>query len=241
MVEIVRFCRSSLLAHCVSTVLATNSDFRLVGTAHKPSDLSQFTWPQQQAVLLVSVDDEFQGLLDIEELRSSLPNERLLALSFVGGERFGVYCLQAGATGFIGKDSMAFELFEAIHRVSRGLRYIPPAIVELMLKDVSGRDPNRRSEGLSAREFQVLSGIRLGKTVKEISSDLRISTKTVGTYRTRIMQKLQLETNADLILYSARADIRPGTAPRRPEISYGPTPYIATETTHVSASHRLDS
>jgi two-component system, NarL family, invasion response regulator UvrY len=213
MVAIVQYCRSSLLSHCVSAVLARDTDLRLLRTVYKSSELLPIASSQRpQVVLLASINDEFVGLVDIKEMRSLLPNARILVLSVVGEERFGVYCLRAGASGFVGKNATDIELFEAIHRVARGLHYIPATVAELMFEGMGARDPNRQADELSAREFQVLSGIRLGKTFKEISAYLGISPKTVGTYRTRLLKKLHLETNADLILYGARVDMQPGAS-----------------------------
>ena len=236
MVEIVQYCRSSLLSHFVSAILARDTDVRLVRTVYKFSVLPPIAWSQRpQAVLLASMNDEFVGLSDIKDLRSLLPNARILTLSVVGEERFGVYCLRAGASGFVGKNATDVELFEAIHRVARGLHYIPPSVAELVLEGMDGRDPNRRAEELSAREFQVLSGIRLGKTFKEISAYLGISAKTVGTYRTRLLKKLHLETNADLVLYGARAETQPGAG--RLIAESGPPANRSTGTSLVSAGH----
>jgi DNA-binding NarL/FixJ family response regulator len=119
--------------------------------------------------------------------------------------------------------------------VARGLHYVPPSVAELVLEGMDGRDPNRRAEELSAREFQVLSGIRLGKTFKEISAYLGISAKTVGTYRTRLLKKLHLETNADLVLYGARAETQPGAG--RLIAESGPPANRSTGTSLVSAGH----
>jgi DNA-binding NarL/FixJ family response regulator len=117
-------------------------------------------------------------------------------------EQFAVRALKAGASGYVAKDSASEQLVEAIRKVIRGGRYVSAALAEKLAADLSRDQSLAPHEILSDREFEVMRMIAAGKTTTAIADLLSLSVKTVSTYRTRILEKLQLETTAELIRYA---------------------------------------
>jgi two-component system, NarL family, invasion response regulator UvrY len=110
--------------------------------------------------------------------------------------------LKAGASGYLTKDSASDELVKAVRKVASGGKYVSPFLAEKLAFEI-GSDANKLPhETLSDREFQVLRMIATGKAVGEIAAELSLSPKTISTYRARLMKKMNLTTNADLIHYA---------------------------------------
>ncbi len=143
------------------------------------------------------------GLELLKELKRDAPQMPVLMLSMHPEERFAVRALKAGASGYLTKESAPDELCVAIRKVLRGGKYISPSLAELLADNVG--QPNQDlqvSELLSDREFQVLRLIASGKTVSEVAAELTLSVNTISTYRTRILEKMNLKTNAELMRYA---------------------------------------
>ena len=117
-------------------------------------------------------------------------------------EQFAGRLLKAGAAGYLNKEAAPDELVNAIRKVVTNGRYVSPALAEKLASDMGGDTDRPLHDNLSAREFQVMRLLAAGRTVKEIAADLALSVKTVSTYRTRILDKLSLRTNAKLIHYA---------------------------------------
>jgi DNA-binding NarL/FixJ family response regulator len=159
----------------------------------------------QHAVDLVILDINLPGrsgldtLSDMKRLYPVLP---VLVLTMHPEEQFAVRALRLGASGYLNKDSPSDEIVDAILTILAGRRYISASLSELLLDDLSPNKDRLPHEYLSDREYQVLLKIGEGKTVSEIATELNLSVKTISTYRTRILEKLRLTTNAELIRYA---------------------------------------
>jgi two-component system invasion response regulator UvrY len=137
----------------------------------------------------------------IRALKDEQPRLRILVYSMHPEEQFGVRALRAGADGYLAKDAPAEEIPKAVRTVLGGERYISARLAAILAQTVTGE--SRPSHHLlSDREDQILRAIAAGKSAAEIAGELSISTKTVSTYRSRILEKLNLRTNADLIRYA---------------------------------------
>ncbi len=141
------------------------------------------------------------GLDILNEVRHSRPELPILILSMHPEEQYAVRVLKAGAAGYLNKDAALDELVGAIQRVVHGGRYVSPALAERLALGLSGDLDKLPHEALSDREYTVLLLIGAGKAVSEIGKDLGLSVKTISTYRSRILEKMDLKTNADLIRY----------------------------------------
>lgn len=138
----------------------------------------------------------------LKELRVERPELPVLVLSMHAEEQFAVRLLKAGAAGYLNKESAPEELVKAIRKVVAGGRYVSATLAEKLAFEIDAGSDKLVHETLSDREFQVLRMMASGKTVKEIAGELSLSVKTISTYRARILTKMNLRTNAELIHYA---------------------------------------
>lgn len=142
------------------------------------------------------------GLDALKEIKALKPNMRVLVLSVHSEDQFAVRVLKAGASGFLNKDSAPEELVKAVRKVLGGGRYVSASLAEKLAFNLDHPNDQLPHQALSDREFQVLRMIGSGKTVSEIAEELSLSVKTVSTYRARILEKMSLNTNAELTRYA---------------------------------------
>jgi two-component system invasion response regulator UvrY len=144
------------------------------------------------------------GLEILGTLKAITPNLPVLMLSMHPEDLYGKRVLQAGASGYVSKESAPDELVFAVRKVLSGRRYVSAALAEILAADVSPNSGRAPHEKLSDREFEVLRLIAVGKTVSQIAEDLHLGASTVSTYRARILEKLNLSTTAELMRYALR-------------------------------------
>ncbi len=144
------------------------------------------------------------GLEILKQIKNEKPEISVLILSMYPEEQYAVRALKAGASGYLTKESAPQELIQAIQKISSGRKYITPSLAEKLANDFDKDYEKPLHESLSDREFQVIRLLAKGKTVKEIGEELFLSIKTVSTYRTRILEKMELKNNAELIHYAIR-------------------------------------
>jgi len=138
----------------------------------------------------------------LKQLRSEHPTVRVLVLSAHPEDQWAVRALRGGASGYLTKDHSPEQLIDAIRRVHRGGRYVSATLAERLAQQLGQDFSGAPHEQLSDREFDVLRGLGSGRSVKEVATALSLSVKTVSTYRTRLMEKLNFESNADLVRYA---------------------------------------
>ena len=141
------------------------------------------------------------GIDLLAEIKHRWPKLPVLIMSLHAEEHFAVRALRAGASGYLTKAAAPEALIEAVQKVTRGGRYISEAVADRLAADLGGRTavPHDR---LSDREFEVMRGIADGKTVSEIALQMHLSVKTVSTYRTRLLDKMGMGSNAELTRYA---------------------------------------
>jgi two-component system, NarL family, invasion response regulator UvrY len=142
------------------------------------------------------------GLELLHAIRKLRPRLPVLVLSMHREEQYARRAFQAGASGYIMKNSPSAELAAAINKVSRGGKYVSAKLAEALVAELDPHANRLPHERLSQREFEVLRLLASGKAVSEIAEMLSLSDKTVSTYRGRILEKLQLKTTADLVRYA---------------------------------------
>lgn len=137
-------------------------------------------------------------LVDVKRLR---PDAAVLVLSSYPEREFALRTFKLGAAGYLTKDSVADEMLTAVQKVLAGGKYVSAALAETLAAALGG-GLNPPHEALSPRELEILRLVATGKTIKEIAASLALSEKTVGTYRTRVSEKLNLSTNVELARYA---------------------------------------
>jgi DNA-binding NarL/FixJ family response regulator len=162
---------------------------------------------QWQLVLLDINMPDRSGMDILRHIQSGFPDVRVLMVSGYPERQYATNVLRAGAMGFLAKDSAPDELLKAVKTVLAGRRYVSAALADLLatqLDQDSGRPPH---EQLSEREFQIFCKLAAGRAATDIARELSLSVKTVSTYRSRILEKMQFTSNAELTTYALRNEI----------------------------------
>jgi DNA-binding NarL/FixJ family response regulator len=144
------------------------------------------------------------GLEILKELRAEKPRLPVLILSVYPEEQYAVRALKTGAAGYLTKESAPEELIAAIRRISLGKKYVTASLAEKLAAYLETDHEKPPHESMSNREFGIMVRIGAGKSVTEIANELMLSVKTVSTYRSRILKKLGLNTNAEIMKYAIR-------------------------------------
>jgi DNA-binding NarL/FixJ family response regulator len=189
-------------------ILAETTDIVVTGEAASGREALEKVRAQPWDVLVLDITMSDRSGLDIlKDIRQTHRELPVLVLSMHAEEQFATRMLKAGASGYLNKESAPDELVKAIRKVHAGGKYISAAQAERMVGELTG-DPNRLPhELLSDREYEILCLIGSGKTATEIARELSLSVKTVSTYRSRILEKLHLSTNAQLTHYAIKSGL----------------------------------
>jgi two-component system, NarL family, invasion response regulator UvrY len=184
-------------------IVSTDKQMTIVGEVQNGAELLNFI--RKDAVDVVILDISMpgrNGLEILKEIKRDYPFLPIIVLSMYPEDQYAVRAIKAGASGYMTKESAPEELVEAIRKAYQGGKYISPRVAELLAEYVETKIVDQPHKLLSDREFEVFMMLAAGKTVGKISTDLNLSVKTVSTYRTRILEKMQLSTNADITRYA---------------------------------------
>jgi len=175
------------------------------GEASNGQEALDLAWKQEWDIVILDITMPGRGGLDIlKELKQFRPKLPVLVLSMHSEDQFAVRVLKAGASGYMTKENVPEELVKAFKKVLAGGKYVSASLAEKLALRLETDDEKPLYEKLSDREYQVLCLIGSGKTVKQISEQLSLSIKTISTYRTRILEKLQTTSNAELTHYALK-------------------------------------
>lgn len=173
------------------------------GEARTAQEVLEQAERQDWDIVLLDLNMPGRGGLEIlADLKRLHPQQPVLVLSAFPEQDYAIRALKLGASGYLTKQSASDELLTALRKSLAGGRYVTASLAERLAAQLSGDTPSELHDALSPRELQVLRFIATGKTVKEIAAELSLSEKTIGTYRTRISEKLRLSTNVDLTRYA---------------------------------------
>ena len=142
------------------------------------------------------------GLDVLQHVKQNLLKLPVLILSIHPEEQYAIRALRAGAAGYLSKDAATEELVKAVQRILQGRKYISSSLAEIMASELDQDTSKPPHELLSDREFHVFKLIADGKSVSEIAEQLSLSITTVSTYRSRILDKMEIKTNADMTRYA---------------------------------------
>jgi DNA-binding NarL/FixJ family response regulator len=184
-------------------ILAKNGRFEIVGdAADGPATLALArAHPADVLVLDLSMPGR-NGLEMIKQLKDEHPHLKILVLTMHAEQQYAKRAFSAGAAGYLTKEAAREELVAAVARVAGGGVYVSTAMAERLARDLSAPAATRPHERLSDREFDVLRKIVAGDSVNSIAQQLSISAKTVSTYKARILEKMQMQSDAMLVRYA---------------------------------------
>lgn len=187
------------LKHILSEAIP-EGEFGVAGTAVEA--VRMFRSAKWDLVVLdVSLPDG-SGLDVLKQLRTIRPQTPVLVLSMYPEDQFAVRLLRAGASGYVTKEAAARDLVTAVRRVCSGGKYVSPTLAERLADEIHTRAARAPHEALSDREYLVFRMLSGGQTVKQIANQLGLSPQTVSTHRARLLEKMGMKSNADLVRYA---------------------------------------
>ncbi len=196
-------------------LIAEDGGMQVVAEAARSSEVLERARETNPDVVLLDIAMPGRSCVEVlGDLKRWKRSVAVLVVTAQPGDLYGIRLLKEGADGYITKDKAAEDLISAIRKVFQGGKYIPPDLAELMAR---GYDPSAKlpHDRLSDREFEVLVHLANARTVSEIAEELNLSVKTVSTYRSRILQKMNLRNNSEIMRYALQhglleADRPPG-------------------------------
>jgi two-component system invasion response regulator UvrY len=192
----------AVVRHGLKQILTDEFKRATFGEARNAQEALDLVWKQDWDVVVLDITMPGRSGLDaLREIKKSKPRIPVLVLSMHPENQFAMRVLKSGASGYMTKESAPDELVGAVKKVLAGGRYVSAALGETLAASLSN---NQRApqEKLSDREFQVLRLIASGKMATEIAKELSLSVKTISTYRTRILEKMGMKNNAELMHYA---------------------------------------
>lgn len=182
-------------------------DIKVVAEASTGDEVIELVREHALDVVVLDISMPHKNGIDtLHTLRRTHPTLPVLMLSCFAEKHYAVNLLRAGASGYIAKDAAPSEIIRAIRTVARGKRFLSEATTELVAEELMRPDGAGKAlhESLSARELQIFRKLAAGQSATLIAEELHLSVKTVSTYRSRVMEKMNLKTNADLTYYAIK-------------------------------------
>ena len=186
-------------------MLAETGDVVVAAEAATAAEALDLVRAQAFDVVVLDLSLPGRGGLDLlGEIKALRPELAVLVLTMHPEKQYAVRALKAGAAGYLTKETAPDLLVDALRRVAAGGRYVSPGLAEALADHVEKGREGAPHESLSDREFAVFRMLAAGRTVGQIAEELSLSVKTVSTYRTRLLEKMGLASNAELMQYAFR-------------------------------------
>lgn len=195
----------SVVRRGIKQILSEEKDIQVMGEASNSDEIFELLYKDEWDVLILDLTMPGKSGLDsLIEIKQRKPELKILILSMHPEEEIAVRALKTGASGYLNKDSMPGELIRAIRKVYSGGKYISGSLAESIVLSLEKNNYKTPHDELSEREFQVMCLIASGHTLSQIAGELSLSVKTISTYRTRILEKMNLKTNVELTHYAIK-------------------------------------
>ena len=184
-------------------ILSRHDDITVAGEAANGNDVLKMVREQPWDVLVTDMSMPGRSGIELIKLvKEACPGLPVLVLSMYGEDQYAVRVIRAGASGYLKKESASDQLVGAIRKVASGGVHVSAATAEAMFHNLRGDATSAPHEQLSDREFQVLRMIAMGKSSSDIADELKLSPKTVSTHKTRILEKMRMNNQVELIRYA---------------------------------------
>jgi len=185
--------------------IADQPDMEVTGEAASGSEAVQLVRGAEFDVVLLDISmPDRNGIDTLKTLKQLRPTLPVLMLSGFAEDQYAVNLLRAGASGYLNKEAASTQLVGAIRTVVRGRKFVSPALAQILADGVTGDTERPLHAELSQREFQIFCKLAAGAAVSKIADELFLSVKTVSTYRTRVLEKMGMKSNADLTYYAIK-------------------------------------
>lgn len=189
----------------LKSLIELEADLKVTGEAASGLEALNLVRNNEYDIMVLDISMPGKNGVDtLHDLKHVSPILPVLVLSSYAEEQYALNLVRSGCKGYLSKDADPDEIIKAIRNIANGKRYISSQLAELMSEQLSHPSEKQLHEMLSNREFQVFYKLASGVTPTDIGLELNISTKTVSTYRMRILEKMSLKTNADLTYYAIK-------------------------------------
>ena len=188
--------------------IAGEGDLQVAGEASSGAETVELVRNGEFDIVLLDIRmPDGSGIDTLKKLKTLRPELPVLMLSGFAEEQYALNLLRAGAAGYVTKEAAPAELVKAIRTVMVGRKYVSSELAQILATGVTGETDKPLHAQLSQREFQIFCKLAAGRGVSEIGRELCLSVKTVSTYRSRILEKMHMKSNADLTGYALRNEI----------------------------------
>jgi DNA-binding NarL/FixJ family response regulator len=188
-----------------AALLAETPDFRVCAEADNPTDMLQKIDAEKPDLLVIDLElAQNHGIDFLKEIRRIHPGLPVLVHTALAEEQYGPRVLRAGAAGFIPKTAPVDSILQAVRKSALGGKFVTHALAEILAFQLGAGPHQAPHETLSNREYQVFCLLAGGKQVSQIAKELSLSVKTISTFRSRILAKLAMKTNADITRYALK-------------------------------------
>lgn len=184
--------------------------------AEYANGIDALDWLRNRDCDIALIDIAMPGMNGIDllkQLHKEKPKLPVLILSIYAENQYAARLIKAGASGYLNKECAPFEIVAAVRRVASGRKYISQTVVKMLAKETGAAQQKPPHEVLSDREYQIFMLLASAKTATDIASDLGLSVKTVSTYRTRVLEKMRLRNNSELMHYAVENRLAQSSPP----------------------------
>jgi two-component system invasion response regulator UvrY len=193
----------AIVRHGLKQIIEESGEMHVVAEAASGIEALRKIREHECDVVLLDISlPDMSGVDVLKQIHVEKPHLPILILSIYPEDQYASRLIKAGAAGYLTKESAPPEVIGALQRVAGGKKYINPAVAEILANEISDADEKLPHQTLSDREYQIFLLLASAKTVTEIADALALSVKTVSTYRTRILDKMHLSNNAELMRYA---------------------------------------
>jgi DNA-binding NarL/FixJ family response regulator len=189
----------------IKEFLGDHQEFIVAGEAGSGADAVRMVRASTWDVVLLDISlPDMKGIEALTQIKRIKPEQRVLMLTMHPEDRYALNLLRAGASGHLNKECTPKALLSAIRTVASGRRYISPVLGEQLVGRLNGEGHNAPHTELSQREFQIFCKLAGGKAVSRVADELLLSVTTVSTYRSRVLEKMNMKSNANITYYAIK-------------------------------------
>ncbi|MDR3428293.1 response regulator transcription factor [Silvimonas sp.] len=190
------------------SLIELEDDLEVTGEAGSGMEALQLIRKQDFDIVLLDISmPDKNGVDTLRDMQRIKPELAVLILSGYAEELYALNLIRSGCRGYLSKDADPAEIIKAIRTICNGRRYVSVELADLLANELIKPSDKRMHETLSEREFQVFYKLASGKSPTDIANELFLSVKTVSTYRARVLEKMNLKTNADLTYYAIKNEL----------------------------------
>jgi two-component system, NarL family, invasion response regulator UvrY len=208
MIKILMADDHAIVREGMKQILADSPDIKIFAEADNGDQAYALVRNGGWNFLLLDIAMPGKNVLEIvKQAKQQFPHLPILIMSMHAEDQYAIRMLRAGVDGYLSKDTAPDQLLTAIRKLARGEKYLSMAVAEQLIHELAPDKQKPLHTSLTDREFQVFTAIAKGKSLTEIAADMTLSIKTISTYKTRLLKKMQMSKNAEIINYALKNNI----------------------------------